>query len=238
MDRGSVSAEWGWPVIIRHHGGCVLFQAGSPIRVVPRECWLSSLVRGESLFVWIACSAPETPSIGLSCDPDPSEGGDQNADSILLSQNDVPTRWYNVAPDLPAPLPPALHPVTLQPMGPADLAPLFPMDLIMQEVSQERYIDIPEEVREILQLWRPTPLIRAARLEKALGTPAKIFFKYEGVSPTGSHKPNTAVAQAYYNKIAGVKQSQPPRRAPASGVRPCPWPATFSTSNARSIWSR
>jgi tryptophan synthase beta chain len=122
----------------------------------------------------------------------------------LLSQNDVPTRWYNVAPDLPVPLPPALHPLTLQPMGPDDLSAIFPMDLIMQEVSQERYIDIPDQVREVLQLWRPTPLIRALRLEKALGTPAKIFFKYEGVSPTASHKPNTAVAQAYYNKIAGV----------------------------------
>lgn len=125
---------------------------------------------------------------------------------FLLSQNDVPTQWYNVQADLPTPLPPPLHPVTLQPLGPADLLPIFPMDLILQEVSQERYIDIPREVREILQLWRPTPLMRAVRLEKALGTPAKIFFKYEGTSPVGSHKPNTAVAQAYYNKIAGVKK--------------------------------
>lgn len=125
---------------------------------------------------------------------------------FLLSQNDVPTQWYNVQADLPTPLPPSLHPMTLQPLGPADLLPIFPMDLILQEVSQERYIDIPKEVREILQLWRPTPLMRAVRLEKALGTPAKIFFKYEGTSPVGSHKPNTAVAQAYYNKIAGVKR--------------------------------
>lgn len=125
---------------------------------------------------------------------------------FLLSQNDVPTQWYNVQADLPTPLPPPLHPATLQPLGPGDLLPLFPMDLILQEVSQERYIDIPQEVREILQLWRPTPLMRAVRLEKALGTPAKIFFKYEGTSPSGSHKPNTAVAQAYYNKIAGVKK--------------------------------
>jgi len=124
---------------------------------------------------------------------------------FLLTQNDVPTRWYNVAPDLPAPLPPTLHPGTLQPAGPDDLSPIFPMELIMQEVSQDRYIDIPAEVREVLQLWRPSPLVRASRLEKALGTPAKIFFKYEGVSPTGSHKPNTAVAQAYYNMVAGVK---------------------------------
>jgi tryptophan synthase beta chain len=115
----------------------------------------------------------------------------------LLSQNDLPTQWYNVVPDLPEPLPPTLHPKTLQPVGPDDLAPLFPMELILQEVSQDRYIDIPHEVREILQLWRPTPLLRAVRLEKALGTPAKIYYKYEGTSPVGSHKPNTAVAQAY-----------------------------------------
>jgi len=123
----------------------------------------------------------------------------------LLSQHDVPRRWYNVQPDLPAPLPPALHPATLKPMGPEDLAAMFPMELIRQEVSQERYIDIPDEVREVLQLWRPTPLMRAIRLEKALETPAKIFFKYEGTSPTGSHKPNTAVAQAFYNKAESVK---------------------------------
>lgn len=125
---------------------------------------------------------------------------------FLLSQNDVPKQWYNVQADLPEPLPPTLHPVTLQPVGPSDLEPIFPLDLILQEVSQERYIDIPQEVREILQLWRPTPLYRAVRLEQALGTPAKIFYKYEGTSPTGSHKPNTSVAQAYYNKIAGVKR--------------------------------
>ena len=122
----------------------------------------------------------------------------------LLNQSDLPTQWYNVAPDLPEPLPPTLHPQTLKPVGPADLEPIFPMELILQEVSQERYIDIPHEVREVLQLWRPTPLLRAVRLEKALGTPAKIFYKYEGTSPTGSHKPNTAVAQAFYNKAAGV----------------------------------
>ena len=121
-----------------------------------------------------------------------------------LRQSDMPTKWYNIQADLSEPLPPTLHPVTLEPVGPADLAPLFPMEIIKQEVSQERYIDIPDEVQEILQLWRPTPLMRAVRLEKALGTPAKIFFKYEGVSPTGSHKPNTAVAQAFYNKAEGV----------------------------------
>jgi len=125
---------------------------------------------------------------------------------FTLSHNDVPKRWYNIQADLPEPLPAVLHPITLKPVGPDDLSPLFPMGLILQEVSQERYIDIPDEVREILKLWRPTPFIRAARLEKALGTPAKIYYKYEGVSPTGSHKPNTAVAQAYYNKIEGVKK--------------------------------
>lgn len=121
-----------------------------------------------------------------------------------LSQKDMPKRWYNIQADLKQPLPPTLHPLTLKPVGPADLAPLFPMEIIMQEVSQERYIDIPQEVQDVLSLWRPTPLIRAARLEKALGTPAKIYYKYEGASPTGSHKPNTAVAQAFYNKAQGV----------------------------------
>jgi tryptophan synthase beta chain len=123
-----------------------------------------------------------------------------------LKQSDMPTRWYNVQADLDKPLPPPLHPLTLQPAGPDDMAPIFPMPLIAQEMSAERYIDIPDEVQEILRLWRPTPLMRAVRLEKALGTPARIYFKYEGSSPTGSHKPNTAVAQAYYNKISGVKK--------------------------------
>ncbi|MCD6519628.1 MAG: TrpB-like pyridoxal phosphate-dependent enzyme [Anaerolineae bacterium] len=125
---------------------------------------------------------------------------------FLLSQNDIPKRWYNVQADLPFQLPPVLHPVTLKPVEPDDLAPLFPMEIILQEVSHERYIDIPEPVLEIFRLWRPTPLMRAVRLEKALGTPAKIFYKYEGTSPTGSHKPNTAVAQAYYNKLEGVRR--------------------------------
>ncbi|MDN5771269.1 MAG: TrpB-like pyridoxal phosphate-dependent enzyme [Microlunatus sp.] len=117
---------------------------------------------------------------------------------------EVPTHWYNLAADLPEPTPPALNPGTREPLGPADLAPLFPMALIQQEVSTERWIEIPEPVREIYRLWRPSPLIRAHRLEKALGTPATIFYKYEGVSPTGSHKPNTAVAQAYYNQAEGI----------------------------------
>lgn len=121
-----------------------------------------------------------------------------------IPQSEIPTQWYNVQADLPRPLPPVLHPGTKQPVGPDDLAPLFPMGLIMQEVSQDKYIDIPEEVREIYKLWRPTPLLRARRLEKALDTPAHIYYKYEGVSPSGSHKLNTAVAQAYYNKAEGV----------------------------------
>jgi tryptophan synthase beta chain len=125
---------------------------------------------------------------------------------IILTEKEMPTSWYNIQADLPEPLPPVLHPGTGQPVGPADLAPIFPMGLIEQEVSQERYIEIPEEVQEIYRIWRPTPLVRAYRLEKALDTPAKIYYKYEGVSPAGSHKPNTAVAQAYYNKKEGVKR--------------------------------
>ena len=123
-----------------------------------------------------------------------------------LEEKDIPKVWYNITPDLPSPLPPIIHPGTKQPIGPDDLAPLFPMAIIGQEVSQERYIEIPDEVREIYKLWRPTPMFRAHRLEKALDTPAKIYYKYEGVSPAGSHKPNTAVAQAYYNKEQGVKR--------------------------------
>ncbi|MDP7089946.1 MAG: pyridoxal-phosphate dependent enzyme, partial [Dehalococcoidia bacterium] len=125
---------------------------------------------------------------------------------FLLSENDIPKQWYNVQADLPKPIDPALHPGTGQPAGPEDFAPLFPMELIMQEVSQDRWIDIPEPVREMYRMWRPTPLIRATGLEKTLGTPAKIFYKYEGVSPVGSHKPNTAIAQAYYNKVEGTKR--------------------------------
>ncbi|HIQ11578.1 MAG TPA: TrpB-like pyridoxal phosphate-dependent enzyme [Caldilineales bacterium] len=124
---------------------------------------------------------------------------------FFLSENDIPTAWYNILADFPEPLPPVIHSGTLQPIGPDDLAPLFPMSLIMQEVSTDRWIDIPEPVLDVYRMWRPTPLIRAIRLEKALNTPAHIYFKYEGVSPSGSHKPNTAVAQAYYNKIEGTK---------------------------------
>ncbi|MDB5075110.1 MAG: pyridoxal-phosphate dependent TrpB-like enzyme [Chloroflexi bacterium] len=125
---------------------------------------------------------------------------------FLLDESRLPEAWYNIMADLPAPPPPPLHPGTGQPIGPADLAPLFPMSLIMQEVSGERFIAIPEEVRAAYRLWRPTPLYRAHRLEQALDTPARIFYKYEGVSPAGSHKPNTAVPQAYYNKAEGVKR--------------------------------
>src|SRR5213594_2614281 len=119
---------------------------------------------------------------------------------FVLDEKDIPTKWYNIQADFKTPLPPPLHPGTGQPIGPQDLAPLFPMELIKQEVSQERWIEIPDAIRDVYRLWRPTPLYRARRLEKALDTPARIYYKYEGVSPAGSHKPNTAVAQAYYNK--------------------------------------
>jgi tryptophan synthase beta chain len=125
---------------------------------------------------------------------------------FLLGENQIPTHWYNVIPDLPGPMAPVLHPGTAKPVTPADLLPLFPMGLIEQEVSQERWIAIPDEIREIFRLWRPSPLFRAHRLEQALGTPARIYYKYEGVSPAGSHKPNTAIPQAYYNKLGGTKR--------------------------------
>ncbi len=124
----------------------------------------------------------------------------------ILDESEMPKAWYNILPDLPRPLPPVLHPGTKKPVGPDDLAPLFPMALIMQEMSPERYIEIPDPVREVYGQWRPSPLYRARRLEKALDTPARIYYKYEGVSPVGSHKPNTAVAQVFYNKEAGVKK--------------------------------
>ena len=124
----------------------------------------------------------------------------------LLDEGQMPRAWYNIQADLPQPLPAVLHPGTRQPSGPDDLAPLFPMSLIEQEVCTEREVPIPEPVRDVLRMWRPAPLHRALGLEKALGTPAKIFYKYEGVSPAGSHKPNTAIPQAFYNKEAGVKR--------------------------------
>src|SRR5690606_2343092 len=133
--------------------------------------------------------------------------GDELSDvKIVLPESEIPRQWYNVVADLPTPPRPPLHPGTKQPLKPEDLAPLFPMALIEQEASGQRWIDIPEEILNIYRLWRPTPLYRARRLEEALGTPAKIYYKYEGVSPAGSHKPNTAVVQAYYNKREGVRR--------------------------------
>lgn len=125
---------------------------------------------------------------------------------FILSEKDMPRKWYNLQADLPHPVPPYIHPGTGKPVGADDLLPIFPMGLIEQEMSQERWIAIPDEILDIYTLWRPTPLVRARRLENALKTPAKIYFKNEGVSPAGSHKPNTAVAQAYYNKLAGKKR--------------------------------
>ena len=122
-----------------------------------------------------------------------------------MSENDIPRNWYNINADSPVPPTPVLHPGTKEPVTPDFLSVLFPMEIILQEISTERYIQIPDEVREAYKLYRPTPLIRALRLEKALGTPAHIYYKYEGVSPSGSHKSNTALAQAYYNKVAGTK---------------------------------
>ena len=134
----------------------------------------------------------------------PQHAGDTHRTKYVLDEADLPTQWYNIQADLQTPASPVLHPGTGQPIGPQDLMPLFPMALIAQEVSQERWIDIPEEVRDVLRLWRPSPLYRARRLERALDTPARIYYKYEGVSPAGSHKPNTSVAQAYYNKLEGL----------------------------------
>ncbi|MGB9663785.1 MAG: TrpB-like pyridoxal phosphate-dependent enzyme [Ignavibacteria bacterium] len=125
---------------------------------------------------------------------------------FLLNESDIPKFYYNILSDLPEPLPPVLHPGTKQPIGPDDLKALFPMELIMQEVSTERFIEIPKEVINAYKIWRPTPLVRAYNLERYLDTPAKIYYKYEGTSPSGSHKPNTAVAQVYYNKLEGIKK--------------------------------
>ena len=133
-----------------------------------------------------------------------NRASDSTRVKIVLDEKDIPRKWYNIQADLPTPAPPVLHPATAQPIGPQDLAPLFPVELIKQEVSGQRWIEIPDEVRDALKLWRPSPLFRARRLEQALGTPARIYYKYEGVSPAGSHKPNTAIAQAYYNRKEGV----------------------------------
>src|SRR2546426_1327020 len=131
---------------------------------------------------------------------------DKNRTKFLLDEKDIPTKWYNIQADFKSPPPPVLHPGTGQPIGPADLAPLFPMAVIMQEVSAEPRIEIPDQVRDIYKLWRPSPLYRAHRLERALDTPAHIYYKYEGGSPAGSHKPNSAVPQAFENKKAGVER--------------------------------
>ena len=125
---------------------------------------------------------------------------------IILDESELPTHWYNIVLDLPTPPPPVLHPGTHEPVGPDDLAPLFPMELILQEVSQDSYVEIPEEVREIYKLWRPSPLFRARRLEKLLGTPARIYYKYEGGSPAGSHKPNTAIP-LYRRRITTLRRA-------------------------------
>src|SRR6266403_4029142 len=135
-----------------------------------------------------------------------SKANDRNRTKFLLDEKDIPTKWYNIQADFKTPAPPVLHPATKNPIGPQDLAPLFPMELIKQEVSQQRWIEIPDQIRDVYRLWRPSPLYRARRLEKALGTPAHIYYKYEGVSPAGSHKPNTAVPQAYENARAGIKR--------------------------------
>src|SRR5574340_124836 len=125
---------------------------------------------------------------------------------ILLNEDQIPKQWYNIIPDMPGPLAPVINPQTMQPVTPDELLPIFPMAIIEQEVSNQRWIDIPEAVREIYRLWRPSPLYRARRLEQALQTPAKIYSKFEGVSPAGSHKPNSAIPQAYFNKQAGIKR--------------------------------
>ena len=133
-------------------------------------------------------------------------GGIMRETKIMLSESEIPRQWYNITPDMPNPPKPPLHPATQQPIGPDDLSAIFPMSLIEQEVSTQRWMDIPEEVLDIYTLWRPSPLFRAKRLESFLKTPARIYYKYEGVSPAGSHKPNTAIPQAYYNKKAGIKR--------------------------------
>src|SRR5215510_634228 len=151
-------------------------------------------------------SAPVSTSVARYYCRDSGEASMTGQLKYLLQESDMPRSWYNVIADLPSPPPPPLHPRTLQPVGPDDLAPLFPAALIGQEVSPERHIAIPDDVVDIYRLWRPTPLYRARRLEKDLDTPARIYYKYEGGSPAGSHKPNTAVAQAFYSKEAGVKR--------------------------------
>jgi tryptophan synthase beta chain len=152
-----------------------------------------------------------------------------------LTEREIPKSWYNVIPDLPAPLPPPLHPGTGQPASPDDLTRIFPIELIEQEVSGTRTVPIPEPVLDVFRLWRPTPLCRARRLEKTLGTPASIFYKHEGISPAGSHKPNTSVAQAYYNKPR-ASNAWRRRQGLGSGEAPWPMPVMSSVSSAWSTW--
>src|SRR4051794_29977376 len=137
---------------------------------------------------------------------------------FLLRESQIPTHWYNIIPDMPGPLAPVLHPGTRKPVTPADMLPLFPGALLEQEMSPERWIAIPDEVRDVYRLWRPTPLHRAHRLEAALGTPAHIYYKYEGVSPAGSHKPNTALPPAFYNKQAGKRGGATQNREGGGGA--------------------
>ncbi len=161
---------------------------------------------------------------------------DPRQTKFVLDESRIPRAWYNIAADLPVAPSPYLHPATLAPIGPDDLAPLFPMALIGQEVSAEREIEIPEPVRDAYRLYRPSPLFRAHRLERVLDTPAHIYYKYEGGSPAGSHKPNTALAQAFYNKEQ-ASSGWRPRRAPASGGARWLSPAPTSGSRSRSTWS-
>ena len=155
---------------------------------------------------------------------------------ILLDEEQMPKQRYNVQADPKSPLDPPLHPKTQKPIGPEDLSAIFPMELIRQEVTTDRTIAIPEEVQEVMRLWRPSPLYRAHRLEKFLKTPAKIYYKWEGVSPAGSHKTNTSIPQAYYNMKAGIRGLQP-RPAQVSGVQPWPLPRCCMILNAPSTWS-
>ena len=158
-----------------------------------------------------------------------------NETKVVLSERDLPKKWYNILPDMPSAPPPPIHPGTKKPLGPDDLAPIFPMNLIEQEMSPKNWIAIPEEVLNIYTLWRPTPLYRAHRLEKALNTPAKIYYKYEGVSPAGSHKPNTSVAQAFTTRLQGQRGLQQ-RQVRVSGGVPSVWHAKCSTFNVLFTW--
>jgi hypothetical protein len=171
-----------------------------------------------------------------------SKGEDMKPFKVFLREDEVPRQWYNIQADLPTPLQPIIHPATGKPIGPEDLAPVFPMNLIEQEVSHQRWIDIPEAVLEKLLIWRPSPLQRAYALEKALDTPARIYYKNEGMSPPGSHKPNTAVPQAYYNKVfasthyneTGAGQWVAPSVSPAVSLA---WSARFTWSGSAMIRS-